>query len=996
MQLIIAEKPSVATDLSRVLPGSFEQHEGYWEGKEHLITWAVGHLLELNAPEDYSPELAAWLLDSLPIIPGEPSGVSGEVLPPFLRKPRAGLSKQLRLIRKLAKRDDVDSIVNACDAAREGELIFREIEEQLDTKAKVWRLWLQSMTDSAILKAFAEMEPAAGYQGLADAAYCRAEADWLIGMNATRGITKRLKGRRESGVWSAGRVQTPTLALLVHRELKVLAHVPVPFWRLKGHFVANGHNYQAQFRTARTGKDSEKIWQEDQALAIQKACLGTAAEVVEKVSESTRNSPALHHLTSLQQEANSRFGLSARRTLAAAQRLYEGQKVLSYPRTSFNGLPEDEEMRRTVEAVIADLASGVGGGGPLDGAFAEAPRADAIPQAAQKVVEDGLKNTARHFDDAKTGDHHAIIPTGTWPSSPLGGDDAKVFELVLRRFLAGFLPPSKWQKVVRETTVLADKAEKPHRFFTESNRMVVPGWQLVDRRPAASEMLGDLGVVAGETAMGTTKEVELEAEETRPPKRYTESSLLKAMESATDLDLDAHEEVEDEEEIASLRECGLGTPATRADTIEALIAKGYVLRSGKTLRAAAKGITLIDFLERCRINHLAKAELTADMEFRLFQVENGRQPPESYMDLVKSGVRDLAEKLRNFSYDDLYRGLEPVGVCPRDGQTVYEGLKGYRCSKEAVGDRFEIAVKGAGKEATLPLADLAALIAKEAAKLEGVIETDAQPKRTNAKVLVRIASARPTPPVIAELEQLVQRVVPAGAMKEFKVGEVDAEVCGFTIWKEFRGRYLNRPVVETLLVEKQSPALDGFVSMRGETYAGQIRLDEDFKLQFEPVKGYKGSDDKGEVAPELVSYAVDASPFVECPRCNKDQIRETPTHFACQDGDGGKGCGLMMPRTVCKRELARKDLQSYFDSDVGHTEWIEDFISRKGRPFTARLVRKPNGRHGFEFKPREGGPAKKKASRKKVAKKTTKRKASKKKATTRKSATRKVADQKGS
>ena len=225
--------------------------------------------------------------------------------------------------------------------------------------------------------------------------------------------------------------------------------------------------------------------------------------------------------------------------------------------------------------------------------------------------------------------------------------------------------------------------------------------------------------------------------------------------------------------------------------------------------------------------------------------------------------------------------------------------------------------------------------------------------------------------------------MPANSAKEWSVATVDAEECGFTVWKEFRGRYLNRPVVEKLLVDRDTGALDGFVSMRGETYAGRVRLNDELKLEFEPVKDYRGGDDDGAVAPELVSYQVDESPFVICPKCNEGQITETPTHYECRVEGSEKGCGLKMPRTVCKREMTRKDLTPYFADEPAHTDWIEDFISRKGRAFTARLVRKPNGRHGFEFKPREGGPARKKkatAKKKTAKKKATKKKAAKKKA----------------
>jgi DNA topoisomerase-3 len=961
MKLVIAEKPSVAADLSRVLPGTFQQHEGYWEGPGYVISWAVGHLLELAEPEDYDPELKTWQLRSLPILPQE-----------FRRKPRSGQRKQLSLLKRLAQREDVEALVNACDAAREGELIFREIEDFLGVDKPVERLWLQSMTKQAILEAFEQIEPAERYDGLAAAAYSRAEADWLIGMNATRGITKRLKGRRERGVWSAGRVQTPTLALLVHREMRVLAHEPRAFWRLKGSFEANGHDYSAQYRSSRGAKDGEKIWDQAEAEALLKALEGQPAAASEEVSESVRKPPALYSLTALQKEANSRYGLSARRTLGAAQRLYESHKVLTYPRTDSSALPED--YRGHVDQVVEVLA----GGGAAE-ALDEKDRAAGVAEAARTLQKDGLRNQKRNFDDSKVGDHFAIIPTGTLPSTPLGGDDAKVFELVVRRFLGAFLGPSTWQKVVRETRV--ETAGGPRSFYTESKRLVVPGWQAVDRRPPASEVLPDLGVEPGASAAAKVREYELEEDATRPPARLTEAGLLKAMENASDVDLDLHEEIDDEDAVEALRQKGLGTPATRADIIEALIAKGYAARSGKSLRATAKGITLVDFLERIHADHLAGAEQTAEMEFHLFQVEAGQRERSSYMEEVAERVRDLIQRLQTFDYEELYREETALGACPRDGLDVVEGLKGYRCSKVPRATHFELTVKShAGKGAAAALAGRLERLREALLAVDKVQEVELEPKRTTAVVRVTLNRAVEAQPGCDLLVEAAQEADREEWMKACDAKPVEDDGCDFTIWKEFRGRFINRPVAEKLLGEKDSGPIEGFASMRGDFYAGRILLDEEGKMAFEPVKDFRGSDDSGSVAPELVSYPVDEAPFVHCPRCEQGRVVETPTHFECRVPGTEKGCGVRMPRTVCKREMRRSDLLPYFDPDKGHTEWIEDFISKKDRAFTARLVMKPNGRHGFEFKPREAGPRKtgKKKTAKKAAKKTTKKTARKK------------------
>ena len=503
--------------------------------------------------------------------------------------------------------------------------------------------------------------------------------------------------------------------------------------------------------------------------------------------------PKLHSLTSLQKEANSRFGLSARRTLAAAQRLYEGHKVLTYPRTDSSCLPND--YRGHVDEVIATLA-----GGAMSGTMSEPERVEAVAAAAKKLQGDGLLNQKRNFDDAGVSDHFAIIPTGKMPDSALGGDDAKVFELVVRRFLGSFMGPSKWQKVVRETRIedAADPAA-PHVFYTESNRMTEPGWQLVDRRPPASELLGDLGVEPGTPTSGKVDEIEVEEDATRPPKRYTEAGLLKAMETASDIDLDRYEELEDDEVLKALKDKGLGTPATRADTIEALIAKGYVLRSGKTLRPSAKGITLIDFLERIHADRLAKAELTAEMEFHLHQVETGELPRTKYMEEVRdSGARPgrAPAHLRVRGSD---REEEPVGKCPRDGYDVREGLKGYRCVRPARGRQYRLKIKGAGKESPLKLDETTALLEQALQALPGVTDTEPDVKRTNASIVFALESEQEVEPFIESALRALDGKAPEGTLKEpLAMEAVEPDACGYTVWKEFRGRYINRPIATRL------------------------------------------------------------------------------------------------------------------------------------------------------------------------------------------------------
>jgi DNA topoisomerase-3 len=562
--LVITEKPSVARDIVAALDSLAEQ-EGYWENDRYVVTYTVGHLLELLEPEDLDPAYKRWVLDQLPILPRE-----------FRLKPKSGSSERVRVIRKLLKRADVTEVINACDAGREGELIFREIMDFLGNRKPVKRLWLQSMTSTAIRDGFANLAPGEEYDGLGSAAACRSHSDWLIGMNATRALTKRLRGRREKAAWSAGRVQTPTLAIVVDRELEVLAHVPRSYWRIEAQFQADGHEYTSlwfdpRFRATEADAEArdDRIFDEERARAIADAVRGHAGLARETRKPSRETAPPLFDLTSLQRECNQRFAWSARRTLNAAQRCYEGHKVLTYPRTDSRCLPSD--YRETVNRVIETLSA--------SGDYRE---------WARRLQERGLQNTERTFNDAGVSDHFAIIPTGLLPKTPLTGDDGRLVDLVIRRFLATSFPEAVWTRVERITEV------EQHSFRARARTLDDPGWRVVLGQteqedqplpplPAGHDSATGIGVQNGGA--------EIQPEQTKPPARITEARILTLMETAGRY-------IEDDELAAALHEKGIGTPATRADIIENLIAKGYVLRQGKSLRPTVKGVRLVDVLRR--------------------------------------------------------------------------------------------------------------------------------------------------------------------------------------------------------------------------------------------------------------------------------------------------------------------------------------------------------------------------------------------------------------
>ncbi len=844
--LIITEKPSVARDIAAAL-GGFREDEGYWESDRQILTFAVGHLFELLEPDELDPAYKRWTLDTLPILPEE-----------FKLKPKSGHAERIRTIKKLLARDDVTGLVNACDAGREGELIFREIVKHLGSRKPVRRLWLQSMTDEAIRSGFERLRPGAELEGLGQAAECRSYADWLIGMNATRALTKRLKSRKEKTAWSAGRVQTPTLALLVERELEVLAHVPRPFWRVAARFEHGANGYAGTWFDPdfAAGADEEarddRLFDEERARAIVAAVQGRSGEAEETRKPSRESAPPLFDLTSLQREGNRRFGWSAKRTLGAAQRCYEQHKILTYPRTDSRCLPSD--YRETVRRVLETFARG----GRRD---ASAPGAADYAQAAETLLREGLQNDVRIFDDSGVSDHFAIVPTGTLPGVHLSGDDRRLYDLVTRRFLGAFFPPALWVKVERTTRVAGEA------FRTRARTLQEPGWRSVlasepeedevalpPLRPGADEARG----VAVQTL-----EAASEGEETRPPARITEARLLSLMENAG-------EQIEDEDLAKALHEKGIGTPATRADIIENLIAKGYALRLGKALRPTVKGIRLIDILRRIHVDRLASARLTGELESHLIEVERGRRSADGFMAEIKDYAREIVDHARGFEFDEVYPDRDPLGPCPRCGRPVYERSWFYRCAED---------------------------------------------------------------PSLAEEAQ-----------------------CPLRFWKDTSGRYLDRRTAQTLVREGRTAVLDGFTARDGRTYKGVLELDRESWS----VKVRSMGSSEGGAASEAPEYEVNPAPLGRCPFDEDCHVVESPSQFVCErrlkeaelgkDESRPRSCGFVLPRTVCKREITREEALVYLANR--RTDLLTDFTSRFGRPFSATLVLRDNGRHGFEFPPR--------------------------------------------
>ncbi len=901
--LIITEKPSVARDIAEAL-GGFTEHEGYWESDAYVLTFAVGHLFELPPPEEVDEKYKRWTLDVLPIIPET-----------FSLKKKKGHNDRIRTIQKLVQREDVDRLINACDAGREGELIFREVVKYLGVEKPIQRLWLQSMTAAAIRSGFEALVPGSEMEGLAQAAECRAWSDWLIGMNATRALTKRFASKKERTAWSAGRVQTPTLALLVERELEVLAHVPQTYWRIEGRFEHEGEGYEATWFDPdfQAGQDpqrkDDRIFDEARARAIVAAVQGRPGEASETRKPSRESAPPLFDLTSLQREGNRRFGWSARRTLSAAQRCYEAHKLLTYPRTDSRCLPAD--YRETVREVLQSFAQAPSGpGAELRG-------------AAERLLREGLQNEARIFDDSGVSDHFAIIPTGARPSPSLSGDDKRLYDLVMRRFLGAFHPPALWERVERITVV-----EREH-FRTRTRALMEPGWRAVlppTKEEGESAPLPALvrGQARAEGVPVETRVVTPIAEETRPPPRISEARLLSLMENAG-------RQVDDEDLAAVLHEKGIGTPATRAEIIENLIRKGYVVRVGKALRPTVKGIRLIDSLRRIHIDRLASPALTGELEQHLLEVERGERTGAQFMEEIETYAREIVERAKTFEYEELYGSDEPIGQCPYSGREVVEQAWFYTCRKDPS--------------------------------------------------LSRDAKADESCPF---------------------------EGCPLLLWKDTSGRYLDRASAQTLLREGHTGVLDGFTARNGRTYRGHLELDREEGKVKVVSEGWNE-----ESASDVPEYEVDTQPLGPCPFGEECEVIETSTQFICpkrlksdeleaafklarkearakgeplpEKPEKPENCGFVLPRTVCKREITREEAQYYLAH--GRTELLTDFTSRFGRPFSATLVLKENGRHGFEFPPR--GRAAQTTGANEDAVKTPRGRTSRK--TTRKATTRKKA-----
>ena len=642
--LVIAEKPSVANDLTRAL-GKFQKNGDFFENERYVISSAIGHLVELCMPGELDKKRGKWSFQNLPIIPDR-----------FELKPIAKTESRFKLLKRLMKRADIDDIVNACDAGREGELIFRYLLQLSGVRKPLKRLWLQSMTQPAIVSAFEKLRTDAEMIPLAEAAICRSESDWLVGINATRAMTAFNSKVGGFQLTPVGRVQTPTLAILVEREQRIRSFEPKIFWELIADFDVQKGSYRGRWFDENFTKDSEderkaeRIWDRAQAEAIQTKVLGKSGEITEEKKATTQAPPLLYDLTSLQREANSRFGFSARRSLQIAQQLYERHKVITYPRTDSRYLPED--YLGTVKHVLSKLAD------------------PTIAPHARKALESGwVKPTKRIFNNANVTDHNAIIPTDQVPKT-LDEAQLRIYDMIARRFVAVFYPPAQFEVTTRITRVEGEA------FKTEGRIIKDPGWLAVYGRQAAAADSTDslVALVPGETAL--TRTADIVENQTKPPPRFTEATLLSAMEGAGKL-------LEGEELREAMAAKGLGTPATRAAIIEGLILDEYINREGKDLAATSKGISLITLLRGIGINLLSSPELTGEWEYQLKLMEQGRLDRSSFMSKIKELTREIVDKAKNFESDVVDGSYATIEArCPKCGAAeLKEDYRTYHCER---------------------------------------------------------------------------------------------------------------------------------------------------------------------------------------------------------------------------------------------------------------------------------------------------------------------------
>ncbi|MEM0965697.1 MAG: DNA topoisomerase III [Verrucomicrobiota bacterium] len=815
--LVIAEKPSVAGDLARVL-GKVPKKGDFYENDEWVISSALGHLVELQMPQEIDKAYSKWTLDNLPIVP-----------PKFKTKPVEKTKKKLQELKRLMKRPDVREIINACDAGREGELIFTLIQEQAKVKKPVKRLWMMSMTPTAIQKAFEELREEQSMKPLQDAAKSRQEADWLVGLNATRGATVTF-GRRGGTAANVGRVQTPTLTMVCDREDEISSFVPTPYWEVVAQFSISTGTYEGTYQRIDFKKSDElphdrasRIWEKVEAERIAKEVEGGIASITEKKKRSKQAAPRLYDLTTLQREANNRYGFSAANTLSIAQALYERHKMLTYPRTDSRALPED--YGSSCRDSLANLPENY------------RPFTDFILSGNRINPKD-----KRIFNDKQVSDHFAIIPTDQKPRT-LNDAEQKIYDMVVRRFLAVFYPSAEYDVTTRESVVGG------HTFRTDGKVLAEPGWLAVYGKTAGtSDTIPPLPTpdgADGNPVEGAVEDVEVKGDETRPPPRYTEATLLSAMENAG-------KQVEDDELAEAMRERGLGTPATRAGILDNLVYQKYLEKDGKELLPTTKGEALIQFLRAYDIDLLTSPALTGEWEYRLKQIEEGKLGRKEFMDGIEEVTRQIAEALKN-PPAPTESSLQSI----TDGKPLLENFKAFVSNDSVTVNNRQIPAlqvnKVIGNRAMEEEEVRELLEKKQIGPLDGFRSKAGKSfsaivkliQKENGSWRVELDFGDSSNGENGEIDLSSAEVVGVCPLCGAKVYETpnayiceerarDRKNCDFQVARNILGKTIERPVFEKLLKDKKTDLVQGFRSNRTKRkFDAFLVLKPDGKLGFE-------------------------------------------------------------------------------------------------------------------------------------------------------------------
>jgi DNA topoisomerase III len=929
--LIIAEKPSVASDIAKAL-GGFKKVEDHWENDEYVVSSAVGHLLELIVPPGVEPARGKWSFANLPVIP-----------PHFDLQPIERSQPRLRALAKLLKRKDITSLINACDAGREGELIFRNIVKFTKAKQPLTRLWLQSMTPAAIREGFTRLRRDQDMQPLADAAMSRSEADWLVGINGTRAMTAF--NSKSGGFFKTpvGRVQTPTLAIVVEREQKIKKFVSRDYFEVLGTFEAAAGIYPGKWideKFIRPEKDGdpdlkpERLWDRQRADTIRERCLGKPGIVTEESKPTTQLSPLLYDLTSLQRDGNSRFGFSASTTLKIAQTLYERHKVLTYPRTDSRALPEDYQP--TVRNALQMLA------GTGYGTFANAI-----------LKNEWVKPNKRIFNDSKVSDHFAIIPT-TEPARNLTEAEQKLYDMVTKRFLAVFYPAAEFLETTRITRVEGEP------FKTSGKVLVAPGWLAVYGKEAQTEDTPTLAAVKpGETV--NTKEIEVKQSQTKPPPRYTEATLLSAMEGAGKL-------IEDEDLREAMSEKGLGTPATRAAIIEGLLAEQYLLRQGRDLQATAKAFALMELLNGLGVPELTKPELTGNWEFQLSEVQRRKKTREEFMTGIADITRRIVDRAKKFEYDTIPGDFGVLTTpCPKCGGEIHERYKAFQCTKcdfslwKIISGRlFEAAeietlirerqvgpLQGFRSKMGRPFGAVIKLTPENKAEFDfGQDQRDGE----GAVTAIDFTGQQP----IGKCPKCGHNVYESTMHYLCEKATGPNRTCDFRSGKLILQQPIERVQMEKLLNEGKTDLLDKFISKKGRPFKAYLSVNDKkvgFEFQPRPAKGKKGGKAREPKEPAAKIDFTGQESLGTCPKCG-GKVFEGPDAFVCEKSQSDKRpCKFKISKTILQQPIDRAQAIKLLTN--GRTDLLDKFISKAGRPFPAYLVMDENGKAIFEFPPRE-------------------------------------------